>query len=221
MTDRKPIDDVLYLPFVFVPHGAPEPTEWRARHPEWVSFPATLRLPPSSQRRTTTDALSVQDIVPNTQAPGAPGLAGRRAPSRNLAHVHRFFNELHDPLTEAAQRLGIPPAWLMGLSSYESGWLDDHNTRLNNPLGLAKGGADNLTFRSRDEAIRYWESLYGTQVRGAQNPADFVGRLLGERDGQAVPGWRRYNSETPAWRGKVLEQIETIQRRLPLWRATQ
>lgn len=45
MTDRKPTDDVLYLPFVFVPHGAPEPTEWRARHPGWVSFPATLRLP--------------------------------------------------------------------------------------------------------------------------------------------------------------------------------
>jgi len=34
--------DDLVVPFIFVPHGDPEPTEWMARHPGWVRFPATL-----------------------------------------------------------------------------------------------------------------------------------------------------------------------------------
>jgi hypothetical protein len=34
--------DVVRLPFCFVPHGAPEPTEWMARHPGWFKIPATF-----------------------------------------------------------------------------------------------------------------------------------------------------------------------------------
>ncbi|MBV8402536.1 MAG: hypothetical protein JOZ17_28025 [Acetobacteraceae bacterium] len=30
------------IPFCFVPHGAPEPTEWMARHPGWFKIPATF-----------------------------------------------------------------------------------------------------------------------------------------------------------------------------------
>ncbi|MCW3474313.1 AHH domain-containing protein [Limobrevibacterium gyesilva] len=34
--------DSLDTPFLFVPHGAPEPIEWMARHPGWVKFPAVM-----------------------------------------------------------------------------------------------------------------------------------------------------------------------------------
>ena len=34
--------DVVRIPFCFVPHGAPEPTEWMARHPGWFKIPATF-----------------------------------------------------------------------------------------------------------------------------------------------------------------------------------
>ena len=30
------------IPFIFVPHGAPEPPEWMAQHPDWVKIPATM-----------------------------------------------------------------------------------------------------------------------------------------------------------------------------------
>ncbi len=40
--DRPGAWDVVRIPFCFVPHGAPEPTEWMARHPNWFKIPATF-----------------------------------------------------------------------------------------------------------------------------------------------------------------------------------
>ena len=220
MTDRKPIDDILHLPFVFVPHGAPEPTEWRARHPGWVSFPATLRLPPTSQRRTTTDTLQVRDMVPNERAGAASRPTGRLTTSRNPAHVDSFFDRTHDSLVKLARELGVPATYILGLAAHESFWMNPHNTRLNNPFGLTAGGGNNLSFASIDEAIAYWSRLYGNQVRGATSPEDFVGRLLGEINGSPMPGWRRYNSKDSLWREKTLGLIETVERRMPLWNRT-
>ena len=34
--------DELKVPFVFVPHGAPEPTEWLANHRDFIKLPATF-----------------------------------------------------------------------------------------------------------------------------------------------------------------------------------
>ena len=34
--------DELKLPFIFVPHGEPEPTEWMQHHPEYIKLPATF-----------------------------------------------------------------------------------------------------------------------------------------------------------------------------------
>ena len=46
MTDdpdsKKPGFGDLESPFLFVPHGAPEPVEWMRKHPGWVKFPATF-----------------------------------------------------------------------------------------------------------------------------------------------------------------------------------
>ena len=43
--------DELRVPFIFVPHGHPEPKEWMARHPGWVKFPAVMvpRVKPDAQ----------------------------------------------------------------------------------------------------------------------------------------------------------------------------
>jgi len=34
--------DELKVPFIFVPHGAPEPTEWLANHRDFIKLPATF-----------------------------------------------------------------------------------------------------------------------------------------------------------------------------------
>jgi len=34
--------DEFKLPFIFVPHDAPEPTEWLASHPDHIKLPATF-----------------------------------------------------------------------------------------------------------------------------------------------------------------------------------
>ncbi len=53
---REPGPYDLVVPFVFVPHGAPEPTDWMADHPGWVKFPATMivRGPAGATDRTTS-----------------------------------------------------------------------------------------------------------------------------------------------------------------------
>lgn len=45
MADNLPevhYPDDLTIPFYFIPHGAPEPTEWLARHPNNFRIPATF-----------------------------------------------------------------------------------------------------------------------------------------------------------------------------------
>lgn len=44
--DDYPLDGTglndLATPFIFVPHGEPEPLEWMDAHPGWVKFPAVM-----------------------------------------------------------------------------------------------------------------------------------------------------------------------------------
>lgn len=149
-----------------------------------------------------------------TQTRHGRGDAGARNPS----NVDSFFERMHEPLSAMAGRLSIPPHYVLGLSSYESGWLDTHNTGLNNPFGLTRAGGNNLRFESTEAAIRYWEDTFGPQIRGATSPEDFADRLLGLRNGRRMPGWRVYNTANTQWRGNILASIRTVQRRLPMWR---
>jgi len=50
MTAPEDPSNVLRLPFVFVPNGAPAPVEWRKRHPDWISIPAVLRIGKAGRR---------------------------------------------------------------------------------------------------------------------------------------------------------------------------
>lgn len=45
-----PGGDDLETPFIFVPHGDPEPVEWMARHPGYVKIPATFVPHPPAPR---------------------------------------------------------------------------------------------------------------------------------------------------------------------------
>jgi hypothetical protein len=47
-SDSHPFDelsqafDEIKLPFIFVPHGLPEPPEWLERRPDYIKLPATF-----------------------------------------------------------------------------------------------------------------------------------------------------------------------------------
>jgi hypothetical protein len=45
MTDNRAGRSEVAVPFVFVPHGEPPPTEWLSRHPRAFGIPATMVLP--------------------------------------------------------------------------------------------------------------------------------------------------------------------------------
>ncbi len=57
--------DVARIPFCFVPHGAPEPTEWMTRHPGWFKIPATFvprgAWPPASAAPAADEGIRVAD----------------------------------------------------------------------------------------------------------------------------------------------------------------
>ncbi|MBV8613941.1 MAG: glycoside hydrolase family protein [Acetobacteraceae bacterium] len=57
--------DVVRIPFCFVPHGAPEPTEWMARHPGWFKIPATFiprgNWPPVPEEAESARGMRVAD----------------------------------------------------------------------------------------------------------------------------------------------------------------
>lgn len=67
--------DELALPFIFVPHGAPDPTDWLASHPDHIKLPATFVPHESGDGR--------QDRPSGGPPPGGPP-PGQRAPVDGL-----------------------------------------------------------------------------------------------------------------------------------------
>jgi hypothetical protein len=76
-----PHSDDLHLPWIFVPHGAPEPTEWMAEHPGWIKIPATMVPRGSGNRGLGRRSTSLPPVTLGTTATGlaAPGLIGSGA----------------------------------------------------------------------------------------------------------------------------------------------
>ncbi len=68
--------DSLAIPFLFVPHGDPEPVEWMTRHPGWVKIPATTvprrSAPLSSARKVPPTPVLAATL--GTTAVAAPEL---------------------------------------------------------------------------------------------------------------------------------------------------
>lgn len=121
----------------------------------------------------------------------------------------KFFDTLQPGVEALAARLGIDESWLLGLGVHESGWLDAHNRRLNNPFGVTHAGGSNVGYASVAEALNYWERRFGSAVRGAISADDFVQRLRGAG----------YNSASSGWSSGVLGGIKSVQKRLPGWKA--
>ncbi|MGA9868087.1 MAG: hypothetical protein WBQ75_16805 [Acetobacteraceae bacterium] len=85
MSDINGPGDDLILPFIFVPHGGPEPpelAEYKANHPDWFTIPATFE---------PHEVVRPPDEAPQPQPPplqDSPGRWGGRCDPPN--HAQRW-----------------------------------------------------------------------------------------------------------------------------------
>jgi len=121
----------------------------------------------------------------------------------------RFYDCLYNRLQAMAKRLDIPVEWILGLASWESGWLNEHNWPLRNPLGLTAGGHNNLCFNTFLSAVDYWEKHVGPAVKGAKSVDDFLDKL--HQFG--------YNSVDSGWRNGVKSCIKYQDSQIVRWKS--
>jgi hypothetical protein len=100
-------------------------------------------------------------------------------------NVQRFLTDLNiqNTLQTVAKALNTNVLFIAAHASLESGWLDAHNTPLNNLFGLTKAGGNNLSFASlQDSGTTYVNApavngINSTKVYGATTIDDFINQL--------------------------------------------
>jgi hypothetical protein len=100
------------------------------------------------------------------------GAQGVKRP--RLLHKQRaFFDKMYAPIHQISQKYDFNEDSLLALSAHESGWLNDHNSTLNNPFGVTFAGGNNQPYPSIEAAAKYWGDRYGDVVRGLKTIDDF------------------------------------------------
>ena len=117
----------------------------------------------------------------------------------SLINRARFFTHLPE-LRNIAQALNVPEDYIVGLSSYESGWLDNHNAGLNNLWGLTKAGGNNINFSSFAAGNSYFSGHVGPYIQGSTSIAAFEQGLQNEG----------YNSVNPNYWSTLTGRINSI-----------
>jgi hypothetical protein len=116
----------------------------------------------------------------------------------------RFFDNkaLYEDM---ASKLNTDTDFLMALSSFESGWLNDHNANLHNLFGVTHAGGKNLHYTSFQAAAEDWIQRYGTYVEGTKTIEAFVAGL------RKVPP-HGYNTVNPDYDDEVIRQVNTVKK---------
>ena len=84
--------DEIRLPFICVPHGEPEPTEWLSRQPDYIKLPATFV--PRAHGDRQADRVAGDDPPAQRSSTGGPAASSDpdrpvpQAENRNFAVTH-------------------------------------------------------------------------------------------------------------------------------------
>jgi hypothetical protein len=151
--------DEMKLPFIFVPHGAPEPTEWLERHRDYIKLPATFVPHARSDRRSDLSSGG----PPRGQRPTADGLA---APS--------------DPTAPRP-----PTGDAMSAASNQT---SDHALTSDDPIAAFRRANDALATAASDHALHYGQGHAGSATGGVSLVDDPIPQApLTPPSGQAPP----------------------------------
>jgi hypothetical protein len=132
--------------------------------------------------------------------PGAGASGGPPAGCNDSANNRSRFFTMLPILNNAASSLNVPSNFVVGLSSFESGWLDNHNYALQNLFGLTNAGGNNLSFPSFQASANYFVSLVSPYVQNAQTIPAFLAGLSKEG----------FNSVNPNYNSLLTNRINNI-----------
>jgi hypothetical protein len=109
-------------------------------------------------------------------------------------------------MLDLSKQLNVPAPYIVGLASYESGWLDNHNYGLHDLWGLTNAGGNNLSFKSFQAGNAAFVNTVGPFIKGAQTIPKFFSGLKNEGYNSANPN---YFSMDPT-KGMLLNRISNI-----------
>lgn len=134
--------DEIKLPFIFVPHDAPEPTEWLQRHPDRIKLPASFVPQAPSDRRSDHRVAGAQ---PPAHGSSTGGPAATSGPSRPVPQADNgSFAETHATPGNALPSGDPTAAYRMANGALEttaSSYASDRPIRPNSRLGSASADA--------------------------------------------------------------------------------
>ncbi len=116
----------------------------------------------------------------------------------------RFFGNIGLYRNMAIQ-LRTEVVFLVALSAYESGWLDNHNFGLHNLFGVTNAGRNNLRYRSFQAAADDWIRRFGQYVSGTETMQQFIEGL------RKVPP-NGYNNVNPDYDNTLRSMVNTVER---------
>jgi len=152
--------DDLILPFIFVPHGGPEPpelAEYKANHPGWFTIPATYE--PHEGVRQPDEAPpppppSLQDLPGRWGRRCEPPNHARRWASNDLAAASQAFqqaNALHgDPVAALRSMRDSPERFADGAPPAQAGGTDGNK---NAGIGTPSAGPNAASLAVEKEQI--------------------------------------------------------------------
>ena len=136
-----------------------------------------------------------------------PAKSGTQGCDDSTNNRSRFFQYLPGML-DVAKQLNVPSTYIVGLASYESGWLDDHNAKLNNLWGLTQAGGNNISFPSMQAGNQYFATRVGPFIQNSQTIPTFFSGLKKEGYNAVNPNYFSMNPR----KGMLFNRISNIQK---------
>jgi hypothetical protein len=136
-----------------------------------------------------------------------PAKTGTQGCDDSTNNRSRFFQYLPGML-DVAKQLNVPSTYIVGLASYESGWLDDHNAKLNNLWGLTQAGGNNISFPSMQAGNQYFATRVGPFIQNSQTIPTFFSGLKKEGYNAVNPNYFSMNPR----KGMLFNRISNIQK---------